>query len=687
MEYGYIYALTTTDYGRSTKVGFTFSPLERFFAYVTYFRYPLQLLALWKITFVPTKYQHLTQHDKTLLQELILNPKSDLRHVYYGGCTELLEGNYKTIAKVLTDLGFQLEPCDINSLQKAVKTHEEELALTMRQAVEQAKIATQNHQETKWFERMYQTTAIAQCYDLLMANRRVYLELATGGGKSYIVYNILTRLHVNIIVAFSPRKIVNLQNAQIKYTSILGEQSNVLNLSDTSVNERMVCEFFMKPGPKVLLACTQSADKVWELLVKNNASNVAIWFDEAHWGIEEWSTQRHLLEDNTRIDYRVFTSASPNRELVLQNQASFGQLYKPISVSELIQDGWLCPIKAYVFSEPKVNADVAFFMLEHFDKHQRTKGFSFHHTQMSAYNMFMVHVQRYLEGSTHVKPYLLVDNTFQMPEGTPNIPYAYRSQVAFEQGDKAIAYVVAKFSMGYDYKDIDFICFSDPKVSPKDIIQSIGRGTRPDCLGQAGRNKNKHLDILLPVYALDDGLQKYERIKQVLLYLLQEMALSYNEIAFVARKKCDKHGQQVDNQEHIGIEEVQSALLELLRETNENAMSLKKLVNVLKQHDVHNIKKYHEVKNAFPELALPDNPFVAFKDFTWLDTFGDNCPYYDKQTFILKMKTALTDDVVLDLEDIEDDEEKADYLHNLDNCFPNQSHWRFYGGEKNNYVC
>jgi hypothetical protein len=389
MNNGYVYALTTKDFERSIKVGFTFSPLERFFAYVTYFRYPVQLLALWKITFVPTKYQHLTQHDKALFGELILNPKSDLRHVYYGGCTELVEGNYNSIANVLIDLGFQLEPCDINSLQKAIKTREEELALVMRQVVEQAKIATQNHQETKWFERLYQTQAIAQCCELLRTSRRVYLELATGGGKSFIVYNILVRLPVDLIVSFSPRKIVNLQNAHSKYTSILGAGCSVLNLSDASVNERAVRQFFAKSGPKVLLACTQSADKVWEILIQNNVSNVAVWFDEAHWGIEEGSTQRHLLEDNTRIAYRVFTSASPNRELVLQNQASFGQLYKPISVSELIQDGWLCPIKAYVFSEPKVNADVSFFMLEHFDKHQRIKGFSFHHTQMS---LSLIHI-------------------------------------------------------------------------------------------------------------------------------------------------------------------------------------------------------------------------------------------------------------------------------------------------------
>ena len=44
--------------------------------------------------------------------------------------------------------------------------------------------------------------------------------------------------------------------------------------------------------------------------------------------------------------------------------------------------------------------------------------------------------------------------------------------------------------MGYDNKNIDIIYFTDYKLSSKDIIQSIGRGTRI-C-------NNKYLRIILP---------------------------------------------------------------------------------------------------------------------------------------------------------------------------------------------
>ena len=41
--------------------------------------------------------------------------------------------------------------------------------------------------------------------------------------------------------------------------------------------------------------------------------------------------------------------------------------------------------------------------------------------------------------------------------------------------------------------------FCDPKSSYQDIIQSLGRGTRPDGLGPNGENELNHLDVLLPL--------------------------------------------------------------------------------------------------------------------------------------------------------------------------------------------
>ena len=63
--------------------------------------------------------------------------------------------------------------------------------------------------------------------------------------------------------------------------------------------------------------------------------------------------------------------------------------------------------------------------------------------------------------------------------------------------------------MGYDFNKLDFMCLSDPKLSIKDIKQCIGRGLRPDELGQYGSNKEKILIVSLPVYIDDNGDNKY----------------------------------------------------------------------------------------------------------------------------------------------------------------------------------
>ena len=49
-------------------------------------------------------------------------------------------------------------------------------------------------------------------------------------------------------------------------------------------------------------------------------------------------------------------------------------------------------------------------------------------------------------------------------------------------------------------KKLDFICFSDPKFSIKDIKQCIGRGIRPDGLGPYGSNKENIKCIITCLY-------------------------------------------------------------------------------------------------------------------------------------------------------------------------------------------
>ena len=85
------------------------------------------------------------------------------------------------------------------------------------------------------------------------------------------------------------------------------------------------------------------------------------------------------------------------------------------------------------------------------------------------------------------------------------LPYDARD---YEKTKNSIGYVVQRFSMGYDFKNIDYIIFSDRKTAYKDIIQCIGRGTRSDKLGEDGKNLNKNLLFYMPCFSDIDSKTK-----------------------------------------------------------------------------------------------------------------------------------------------------------------------------------
>ena len=90
---------------------------------------------------------------------------------------------------------------------------------------------------------------------------------------------------------------------------------------------------------------------------------------------------------------------------------------------------------------------------------------------------------------------------------------------------KHMAYVVKQYDMGYDFEELDYIVFSDPKLSFKDVIQSIGRGTRSDKKGENGTNLYKKLLLMLPTFITDEENNKYRNVIEVLRYLVLDLEI------------------------------------------------------------------------------------------------------------------------------------------------------------------
>ena len=266
----------------------------------------------------------------------------------------------------------------------------------------------------QWDERSYQQNIIELGTNNLRETHRFYLELATGGGKTYIVYKLLDIINPDTIIIFSPRKKINGQNGNINYLSILGEKYHTFNYStDTNLEDWLSKH---KEDKKIIIACTQSQEKIYHSIVDNNLSNISIWFDEAHWSIESWidcvdsRSKQFFIQKTDRIKKRIFTSASPDKEKVKAHPNVFGKLCCPITVKELIALKWLCPINPRILEYDNESLNLSDWVIEEFTKTDSHFGFSFHSRDNNAFHLFHQHYLTYKAGNTTIKPYLLIDN-------------------------------------------------------------------------------------------------------------------------------------------------------------------------------------------------------------------------------------------------------------------------------------
>ena len=663
-------------------------------------------------------------------------------HVYRGGGTEFYRKEIvEMIVPYLSTLNTEftvLTTEEINALKRATRVKQlvqqinpTALLKVLRQMRPNRYVPTAD-----WVCRDYQMALIDYATRALHNDSKIYIELATGGGKSYIVYNIFKRIESKVIVIMSPRKIVNKQNVCAEYVSILGLDVEVFNYS-TNTNDGNKGFAGVRKSQKnnnrnnnnknnnnnnnnnnkkkIIIACTQSADKLYELILKHNLTNIDVWFDEAHWGIEEWckeenqdqpenKSKRFWLLDTERIRNRVFTSASPDKELIKNNPSIFGQLYKQITVKQLMDDGWLCPVKPYIFCANSVDANWLQFMLDGFVNGKKTFGFSFHNKQQNACNLFYKHYVKYAQRETHIRPFLLVGDDFGASQdkrlATLSLPYDYRAVTEFEKCEESIAYVVAKYSMGYDFRKLDFECISDPKMSVKDIKQSIGRGLRPDKLGPQGKNQDKELKLMLPVFMdeSDEKGNKYSRIIEVLKYLVYNIEISVEQLVFeYASGPSGAGGESLDSNGYNGTANVGEKVLDVLRnslKTSAKTLTQEEFVRLLRTHHINNAEEYYVFKEKRMDLALPSWPHITYEGFGWYDTYdleqaSEVIKFYSKEECIAKLKELrLQWDADGDerLDNMEDDEDKEVFLNQIDKKIPKQCLWKFYGGKRGEYM-
>jgi superfamily II DNA or RNA helicase len=527
--------------------------------------------------------------------------------------------------------------------------------------------------------RDYQIEIINKSVEQLIQNKKLYLELATGAGKTVIAYSMFNILNPKTIIILTPRINICEQNISEKYKKILTNKNYNNNINKISSNKY-----------NILCYCIQSFKKVHAIIKNNKLTDILIWFDEAHWGIDGWAENSNfLLIDNEHIKYRLFTSASPDKHFIDRNRHVYGELYTPIKVSELMKEKWLCGIQVHIYEdivEDVNNISLINFIIQKFHELNKTLGMNFNKDCNTATERFMVHYKLYKENKTDIKPFLLLNDEYINKLSISIDKDLLLTDInIFNVSTNAIGYVVAKYSMGYDNKNIDLLIFSDPKLSSKDIIQSIGRGTRPDQKGTEGKNQSKINDIILPVAinVLDDAYT-YDKIKEVIKYLLIDLELDpYDRFTFINKNKTNKSTitacVKEDNDEKIV--DIKSIVYNIY--TNNFNWTIVQITRHLLNNDIHNYKDYLKYRNDNQYLNLPEELFRTFPKFDFYNTYK-LCPYYNKEECIKAIEKYQRE--LIYNKSLYNSSDKIKYLNKKDNKIPNECLWYFYGGNSKDYL-
>lgn len=599
--------------------------------------------------------------------------KSKFKHynIYYNGGKEFYD------RKIINEIENYLQEINIKFVSKT----EEELTRINRENNED--IIINNYlkliknllekQKTKIILRDYQITAINYIKNELIQNNKIYLCLATGAGKTQIAFNVFTKINPLNILIFSPRIAIKNQN---------NIDCNIYNY------------------------CYQSYKNVYDLIIENNIQELFIWFDEAHWTLDNWTLDKSntikqfFMTDTIYIKYRLFTTASPNKEFVLTNKTIYGKLYEPIKFKDLQNQGYLAQIEVEIFDKEinKTNVEFNNLIFNTFNKpnQERKQGLSFHNSCNSAYRYYLHHLKSYNACKIDIKPYILINEDFIKNE-TDNNDYEDIKKIKEELGtdiiyynkikefeseikknQKSVGYVVAKYSMGYDNKNIDIIYFTDYKLSSKDIIQSIGRGTRI--------NENKYLRVILPTNFNNEVETEYKKIENVLKYLLLDIELEYDKI------KCYKLNKTIKSNEIIEIIEDTDEKVSNINTMKHNIIAKAnqwttiKIINQLKFNNIHNIEDYNIYRTLNKNINLPDiTELLEMQNFNFRDTYinEEECPYYYNKNECINIINKNEDYFIIN--NIVDDNDKIKYLNSIDKKIPNINLWYFYGGKRSNY--
>jgi len=667
---GYVYGIIREDCKdgekiKKIKIGSTMCYKKRWFNYQTTDNEPWEYIFVYKLH--SEKCYEKCYNVDNIIQKLF----NDKRYKIDFGGKEWYSGDIiEDVKHYLDDIGKELSKDTIDYKNfKRYPNHDKIIRkFDNNEWDNKSKYNTTFKVLSKWFNKLkknkkqkfklrdYQKIIKKIIIKKMPKNKAIYLKAPTGSGKTVIMWSIINELIPDIVIFFSHRRVINKQNGNKKYLEILDNNYEILDFSHDKIK---YCNKLKSSKKIVITACIQSSNKLYSIIKDFEDfedKNILVCFDESHDTVESWVHKinennydnnkekqniNFWLKDN-KINNRIFCSATPNTNLIIENNDIFGSYINKITIQELINKEYLCNFKAFCFdTKPKELIDLTRFILDSFKKYEKNKGICYHNNIKSAVDSFLIHFKLYKNRETDIKPYIIVSYS-KYTNKLKDIPNEFKNEDSFEEENNCICYNVGMLTTGYDVPDIDYLFFSDKVESTRKLLQCIGRGLRSDNKGLDGKNKDKELIFGFFNYynEKEEPYKIIEVIRDISLEL--EVLFNFNYIissnnsSNTIRTNKTKYGSEIMDSKLIDItkyklsKESTEKLMEKIKYYNKNKINNEeydnliintknleknKIFNDFKKPIICEIKNYYIDRYVFKEdLKILKKTFINNKE-------------------------------------------------------------------------
>ena len=286
------------------------------------------------------------------------------------------------------------------------------------------------------------------------------------------------------------------------------------------------------------MCCYQSRESLIKYITKYKLILDLVIYDEAHF-ISSWiekikdeenKEEIFLMTNNKYIKNRIFTTATPIDEIILNNQL-FGKLVEKVKIYELVNDEILCSIETIIKkldNKKHEYSDLSKLIIKSMIDFDKKKGIVYVNNCANAENLY-----RLIKKQSIIEPYIYVSKDIEkevseeiiisdeLIKSKKKLINSEEQLTNFEKSvEKSIIIAVGKIGYGYDNSWIDFICFGDPRTSDIDIRQIVGRGLRWD----KKLYPEKILHILIPCYKneIDNSYEDNKALEAYMNYIISE---------------------------------------------------------------------------------------------------------------------------------------------------------------------